>query len=233
MNRCPVCGSLEVQDRIELKTTLEVQEVTGVERFTYLVCACGMFYSDVPLGFWEKFYRRDYRLSRRFRDENVSSLNIKEETERADEIVKFVKKHIEPPGDCLDFGSSTGTLLQKLKDAFRCCVTGVELSDSFREYSINRGIRTVENLNNLTGERFDLITIVHVLEHIPDPLPLLMRLREKLDGYLLIQVPYLSLGFAHPLAFMEETITNLVERAGFHILHFEKQKDMSILCRKD
>jgi 2-polyprenyl-3-methyl-5-hydroxy-6-metoxy-1,4-benzoquinol methylase len=46
---------------------------------------------------------------------------------------------------------------------------------------------SVENINR----KFNLITILHVLEHIPEPTALLEQLHPKLtiDGILVVQVP--------------------------------------------
>lgn len=72
---------------------------------------------------------------------------------------------------------------------------------------------------------FDLVTLVHVLEHVVDPRGVLAAVREKLspDGRLLIQAPNFprnpfDLAIAdHCTHFTETTLPPLLESAGFEI----------------
>jgi 2-polyprenyl-3-methyl-5-hydroxy-6-metoxy-1,4-benzoquinol methylase len=82
----------------------------------------------------------------------------------------------------------------------------------------------VGGLDNL-DDQFDVISFIHVLEHIPSPAPLLESLHNKFkpNGVLLIQVPYFidnpfDLIIAdHCSHFTPETLSKIVQDAGYNI----------------
>jgi 2-polyprenyl-3-methyl-5-hydroxy-6-metoxy-1,4-benzoquinol methylase len=99
-------------------------------------------------------------------------------------------------GAVLDIGCGRGLLLDLMKqDGWR--VTGVEFNDDTASYA-----RTVYALNvispqemmALPDESCDVITLYHVLEHLPDPTAVLRTCRRLLAprGLLVIAVPNLS-----------------------------------------
>jgi hypothetical protein len=74
-------------------------------------------------------------------------------------------------------------------------------------------------------QNFDVISLIHVLEHVPDPITVLTELATRLTrgGVIVIQVPdfsanYFDLVVADHLShFTEESVTNLARVAGFEI----------------
>ena len=68
---------------------------------------------------------------------------------------------------------------------------------------------------------FDLISLAHVLEHIPDPVQYLAGLRKWLtpNGWLLIEVPNLyghdCFEVAHPVSYSPHTLRQVLIQAGF------------------
>jgi 2-polyprenyl-3-methyl-5-hydroxy-6-metoxy-1,4-benzoquinol methylase len=106
----------------------------------------------------------------------------------------FAERLLPAEGRMLDIGCGTGGLIRTfsaLAPGWR--LAGHDLDSRHRE-SVLR-IRGVERY--YTGpvadirDRFDLITMQHVLEHIPDPVDLLRHVRELLNpgGLLFVQVP--------------------------------------------
>jgi len=72
---------------------------------------------------------------------------------------------------------------------------------------------SLDDLGQADGGRFDLVSMAHVLEHIPNPVEYLSDLRERYltpDGWLLIEVPNLyahdSFEIAHSIAFSSHTL---------------------------
>lgn len=90
----------------------------------------------------------------------------------------------------VDFGCGAGHFLAAIKDQ-AATSTGVELQASFRDLMASRGISSVATLSEVTHS-IDSVFMFHVLEHLPDPLPVLegvaARLREH-SGALVVEVP--------------------------------------------
>jgi SAM-dependent methyltransferase len=71
---------------------------------------------------------------------------------------------------------------------------------------------------------FDVVAMSHVVEHLPDPIGFLSRLRKtvlKKDGYLLVEVPNLygheSFEVAHNFSFSPHTLRQLLHVAGYRV----------------
>lgn len=91
----------------------------------------------------------------------------------------------------LDYGCGTGEFLKSCKDAgFQ--ISGVEPSEKARAKSSQLNQITVQkSIYTIDNQMFNVITMWHVLEHIPDFEAIIQKLKSKLtdDGILLIAVP--------------------------------------------
>ena len=69
---------------------------------------------------------------------------------------------------------------------------GLELNIINRNYLNNNGIECVNALSELNDDKFDLITLNHVFEHLNDPINILVELQKNLkdDGIIIIEVPH-------------------------------------------
>jgi SAM-dependent methyltransferase len=137
-----------------------------------------------------------------------------------------------PAGPWLDLGCSTGAFLAVLRDA-GLDGEGVELSGVAAAEARRRGFRVHEGPADTFAptRRFAAVTAFDVVEHVPDPLPMLARIREWLrpDGVLALTLPDASSWTAaamgrhwfyytapdHVHYFTPPTIARLLERAGF------------------
>ncbi|MCX6122152.1 MAG: class I SAM-dependent methyltransferase [Ignavibacteriales bacterium] len=92
------------------------------------------------------------------------------------------------------------------------------------------------------GDTFDLLSLIHTLEHLPQPLATLCTLRGliKPDGFIFIQVPDCSINpFAllvadHCSHFNLSSLRILIEAAGFEVITANNQwipKEISLLAR--
>ncbi len=93
----------------------------------------------------------------------------------------------------LDVGCGTGHFAQYMQQ-FGWQVVGVEPSRDAAEVAKSFGIvvfNFVEECSRQINRRFDAVTLLNVLEHVPDPTSLLQNIRPLLDkeGILVIQVP--------------------------------------------
>lgn len=120
--------------------------------------------------------------------------------------------NVKLPERVLDVGCSQGHLLERIKDwSYEVETVGYDI------YIDPNAIREVVNeKSEITGE-FDLITCIHTLEHMYDPMGELEWMNSLLvdDGILLLEVPvarYIML--EHPITFSLESIPLLMEHIG-------------------
>lgn len=141
--------------------------------------------------------------------------------------------YIPPEGRLLDIGCGNGAFLRAFGSVYpNWSMTGLELND--RNRAVVEAIPGVEQLHvgpieSLSGQ-FNLITLIHALEHIPDPTRFLSSLREKLlpGGILLIEVPNLKtspfdiLIADHCTHFTADTLGKVIEQTPFTVIHLEE-----------
>ncbi|WP_369908031.1 class I SAM-dependent methyltransferase [Mesonia sp. K7] len=91
----------------------------------------------------------------------------------------------------LDIGAGTGDFLAYLKKK-DWQVKGVEPNPSARNLAEQKGITLHQDISELpTDDKFEVITLWHVLEHIPDLENFILQLKSRLteNGVLIIAVP--------------------------------------------
>ncbi len=116
----------------------------------------------------------------------IKSPIIEDDYRRASQFEKnFKNKHI------LDFGCGWGGFLRNIKNYKS--LNGVELRKECINYIANniKKINISDNVNTF-GKKFDVITMFHVLEHIPYQINILKVIRSKLKkkGKIIIEVPH-------------------------------------------
>ena len=93
-------------------------------------------------------------------------------------------------GKILDIGAGVGNFLAVAKkDGWE--VFGTEPSEKAKTIAKTKGVPFVENLSELENHSFDIITMWHVLEHVPDLENQIKELKRllKTDGTLIVAVP--------------------------------------------
>lgn len=117
------------------------------------------------------------------------------ETEWDDERRFQYLKSALPNQRLLDFGCGAGGFLLKARD-LAATVHGVELETRLNSHYKSRGLTIFINLSDIPSDirergRYDIITMFHVLEHIPDPKSILVKLSEILadGGQIIVEVP--------------------------------------------
>lgn len=133
-----------------------------------------------------------------------------------------------PGARALDCGAGGGEFTYLMASrGYR--MTGIEPNDGYREfarreYAVDLRAGTLDDVDFAPGE-FDLITMFHVLEHVPDPAAALRRLGGWLrpGGHLYIEVPNALTAVsspsnlyhrAHLYYFAAAPLASLAERAG-------------------
>ena len=149
-------------------------------------------------------------------------------------------------GRLLDIGCGNGALLRTFAHRRpRWSLVGTELNGKCRREV--ESIEGVEALYTCQPEHvpgtFDLVTLVHLLEHVRAPGDFLTQLRDKLGpgGLLLIEIPdYLQNPFDlliadHCSHFTVETVTGLIQNAGLDVLSVATDwvpKELTVVARK-
>jgi len=194
---------------------------------------CGFVYQSPRMTPAEtnKFYAAEYRKLYQGSSAPIAK-DLEVQERRAEALAAFARNHVKQVARVLDVGCSAGLLMQAFNHTFGCTPVGIEPGDAYREVAARTGFKIYASLKDLqsAGEaRFDLISMAHVLEHIPDPLAYLTGLREQTltpDGCLLLEVPNLymhdSFEVAHLSSFSAHSLHSLVERAGFKVIVMEK-----------
>ena len=117
---------------------------------------------------------------------NIKTTIIEDDYRRAVQFNKNLKNK-----DILDFGCGWGGFLMNLKNYKS--LSGVELRKECINY-IKKNIKKIEISNNINffDKKFDIITMFHVLEHIPFQVETLKILKSKLKnkGKIIIEVPH-------------------------------------------
>jgi len=149
---------------------------------------------------------------------------------RSQRIVAWLDKlgRLRETGECLDIGCGNGAFLQaysRTNPGWR--MTGLELDA--RNKACVESIPRVTHLHvgpiGSLDQKFDLIVMIHALEHIPNPVAFLRSLLERLnpEGRLLIQVPDLSaspfdlLIADHCSHFSAASLDRVVRSAGYKV----------------
>lgn len=132
-------------------------------------------------------------------------------------------------GKLLDIGAGTGDFLLTAKnDGWE--TIGVEPSDRAKNIAKEKGISFVEETSTLESNSLDVITMWHVLEHVPDLEVQIQELKRLLKptGTLIIAVPnYKSFDAGHYVTFWA------AYDVPIHFWHFSKKSIQLLFERVD
>ena len=111
-------------------------------------------------------------------------------TKNISDKVKTVTRANSGTGRLLDIGCGTGDFLSVAKSVGWQTV-GFEPNDKARNLALSKGVELVAETTDLPDASFDVITMWHVLEHVPDVEAQIKELRRlvKPGGTIVIAVP--------------------------------------------
>jgi len=116
--------------------------------------------------------------------QTVKSVMLKKKVKLINTLSKKSTKRL------LDIGAGTGDfLLSAKKNNWE--VEGIEPSDKAKKLATEKGIPLHVSVEDLKNKNFEVITMWHVLEHVPDVKKQLQEIHSLLseDGYVIIAVP--------------------------------------------
>ena len=176
--KCRLCGS-------ESLTLLYTQGNRDEFRF-YRCAACRLVNADMEAGLDQEKYALEY----------VDPFDDRVKSNRAQTITHgFLKRHMPHTGRMLEIGCGNGRLMYlAMQDGWR--VRGLELSPFLARSVKERLGIDVEVADFLSyrvreDDRYDLVLLRHVLEHLPDSAGAMRSIHALLNdgGYALLEFP--------------------------------------------
>jgi 2-polyprenyl-3-methyl-5-hydroxy-6-metoxy-1,4-benzoquinol methylase len=181
--QCYLCGKTEFKQRpgnVRDNSELKIYECTS----------CGLVFlssfDHIQQGFYEKSAMHD--------GEPLDVEIWLNETERDDTRRFQYLKSLLPNRTLLDFGCGAGGFLLKARKLCKM-VAGVEPETRLGNHFQSQRLSVFSHLSKIPqrqdGQGYDIITLFHVLEHLPEPKATLIELSKILakDGQIVIEVP--------------------------------------------
>lgn len=141
----------------------------------------------------------------------------------------------------LDVGCGDGSLMKCLPDSIRCIGVDIDLFsiEKARKNNLHQNVKFICADFDAFKPDFepDLISLFHVLEHLPNPIGTLQHLRSisKKGGHLIVEVPVMENGFTndimsffspqHMTHFSGHSFVQCVKNAGWSIVEAFQQPD--------
>ena len=185
---CPICKSQDSKEYFKVRSE-------GQDYFVQTCSKCQHRYTwfDFDLGKDSLYTDEVYQIV-----DNRNSVYSKIMDYEYGKVLDQLNKHFVKGSTLLDFGAGKGVFLNLAQNSdFN--VTGVETAEeradfAEKKYGLNI-IRTMYQGGKIGSGNYDVITLFHVLEHLPQPQTVLKNMitaNLKTDGILIIEVPNLS-----------------------------------------
>ena len=166
VNHCPLCASSK-------NLPFDRREFRGSPVENRICVECGLVFQSPRMNskemnvYYQAEYRRTYQGT-----EGPTDHDLAVQTARAQSLFGFFHPYISNLDRFLDIGCSAGMYMQHVKDQFGCQSVGIEPGDAYRTYAQGLGLTiypTLDELEHAGEKRFNMISMAHVLEHLPDP----------------------------------------------------------------
>ena len=191
LTKCPLCKSGHFNNYIVVKDHAVTQE-----SFTLCKCEkCNFIFTNPrpDLNNIGKYYQSENYISHT--DKGNSIINILYKLVRTYTLkvkINWINKYVKNKGRLLDYGCGTGYFLNKASNNGWEAV-GVEPNENASRIATeNKKVKVYPSIAELDNEnKFDAITLFHVLEHVHDLRPTIELLLKKLKkrGTLFLAVP--------------------------------------------
>ena len=224
VKNCPLCQS-------EKNSLFDRRQFRGHQVVNRLCGNCGLVFQSprMTAGELNDFYASEYRQVYQG-EAGPTQKDLFVQNGRAESLLEFISQYQVNPTKYLDIGCSSGTLLKRLQDWFKCEAVGVEPGEAYREYASSQGLTVYADLSDIDeNSEFDLISMAHVLEHLAAPVEYLAEIRKEYltpSGWLLIEEPNLyshdSFEIAHMTSFSAHTLSEVFRKAGYEVVAIKK-----------
>lgn len=245
---CLVCGSKENEGLAAFGNDPYLIKLNKGDDYTitYVICKqCGFVFTNPML----EAHELDTLYSEKLRPVPPNNEYLKWNYAYSKKRYEWIKKQIgEHRAKALDIGCAAGATMKVLKeDGWE--VYGIEPADVFADFGrkhLNLDIKTgFYGKDSFPNEKFNLIIISQVLEHILDPVEILNAAKENLadDGFLFIGVPTIfrpikpmhpnTLQAIHLYMFSLNTLCLFLSMHGFDVIaHTNDQKGLMVIAKK-
>lgn len=227
---CPVCHA----EKSTLLVHVVTEQVALRDNLVYRFCeACGLVFSEIQFSSSEldEIYDEAFREKDRSEFLKYTQYKIQVNSYRKKWLDRTVARigWNPPKRQALEIGPKDGSFLHLLQqDGWS--VLGIDPNVTYGKMA--KELYGVEfsaahfSQSALNGERFDLITGFHVIEHVQNPLEFLAGIRQNLrdDGLLYLEMPNLHAMqrrhfiTQHVMLFCRHSLGQILEHAGFQVL---------------
>jgi 2-polyprenyl-3-methyl-5-hydroxy-6-metoxy-1,4-benzoquinol methylase len=201
--------------------------------------SCGFVFRPDLVDATQELYEVGAYQAREFASGYVADETLGERVRTAQTRLVWLRDHVSGER-LLDVGAAGGAFVLAAKRA-GFDAWGIEPTPGFARYAretLGLDVRDgrIEEIA-LDPASLDVVTLWHVLEHVPEPLSKLEQLRTALrpHGHLVVEVPNMASVMArtmgtewthldpdvHASHFTPRTLRHLLERAGFHVRYAE------------
>jgi len=237
LRSCPVCKNDSKGEVLHTQAfVLPAGHIlSAAAKYDVVSCSeCGFVFADTPVG--QDVYDRYYSQMSIY-EMDYGALDISKHMSQAKLIGSFLN---DENAKIVDMGCGNGGLLQALKEIGYKNLTAIDPSrkciDNIRKHGIS-GIEGSLFQNNIS-EKFDLVILSHVLEHIVNVSSALQVLRSMLsdNGMIYIEVPDASRYADHyivPYYYFDTEHINHFEEVSLINMGFENGLRVMYLGKKD
>lgn len=190
IKQCPVCSSNKSELFLSSRDYFFCQKEFSI----YRCSNCGLKFTnprpaDIELG---DYYKSEEYISHSNTSKSLIAFMYKiVRTFTLGQKERYIRKFVSR-GTILDFGCGTGHFLHYCKSKGWKGL-GYEPDQSAAEFARSRGLTVYSNDSGLLfdNQKFDIITLWHVLEHLPDLKGTISSLAKSLqtNGFLIVAVP--------------------------------------------
>lgn len=241
LKACPLCESTQISPYRQMGLAPQVAHeimpgvtVDAAVITRYFVCqSCHVIFQNPRLSdrelsdFYAKgYYRKTLNLTDKQKDDD--------ELFRAKMDSKIIQEMLGEVGSHLDVGCSRGYLLTQV---------GAKVKVGIEEDTkgvTEKGIDIYQNIREVPQTSFDLVTAIHTLEHVSDPLAYLRSMVKLFgkNGHLMVEVPTWKspggpLRLAHLFHFEPDVLKLMCRQVGLRVERVEFTPHLVVICKPD
>ena len=247
MKECLICKS---KKQILLKPNFNFvsSDIKKVKYFpSYYICnKCGCFQKKIDKNYIKNLNKiyKNYTGFSNYNEIDQKKVLEGDNSSRCDLLFKkFLNK--KKFNEILDYGSSNGAMLMPfINQNKKLYATDLKCNLNFKILK-NKNFVEFINIKNFKSskKKYDLITMIHVLEHLYKPIEILSIIEKKLkkNGIIFIQIPnYLSNPFDlsvydHTMHFDKESLIKLANICNLKIIKIDEKYmngEFSVILKK-
>lgn len=193
---CPLCNANTVHFLHE-QSLLQPEGSPLPSKYDVVRCTiCGFVYADTPCS--QRNYDSYYARYSKYEDANVATggQHSDQDKKRFSILVERIEEKTTKDAAILDIGCANGGLLAALSERGFTRLHGLDGAancvSTVRKMGITSyqcGLSALDDFS--PGQRFDLIVLSHVLEHLADIRPIMLAVRQLLspEGLIYVETP--------------------------------------------